>query len=169
MSVFTKLAVSDTLFTMVLPKRVLQTVLLSVISVTAVLLLFTACDDSASGEEEITQIEASENGSEDMKTDLWNKWVENLIIPETWVRSQRPYSEDKADGYSADAIKFTYQQNWQGKSLYLAHNFRDEDGDLMYEDIIFFFDNKYSNDDGYYIYYNTLPLKDDPPEEEDND
>ncbi len=153
---------------MVFHKKILQMLLLPVISVAAVL-LFLSCDDSASGEEDIEQIVASEKGDSDIKNSLWNKWAENLILPETWVRSPRPYSEDNEDGYTdTDAIFMTYQQNWQGKPIYLARNFRDEDGKILIEgDIIFFFDNKYSNDDGYYIYYNTLPLKDEPPEEDD--
>ena len=168
---FTKSDVSVKLISMLLSKRVLLTALLSVISMASVLLLFAACDDSAVADEEIEQIEAAETGSADRKAELWRKWTENLIIPETWVRSQRPYSEDKEDGYSADTISNTYQQNWQGKYIYLAYNFRNEDGNFLCGSdsyIIFFFDNKYSNDDGYYIYYNTLPLKDEPPEEDDD-
>ena len=164
MRAFTKSDVSAKLFTMVFHRKILLTVLLSM----SALLLFAACDDSASGEEKIDQIVAAETGSAEMKVYLWNKWSENFIVPETWVRSARPYSEDNPDGYKkTEAIFNTYQQNWQGKQLYLAHNFRDEGGNLMYEDIIFFFDNKFSNSDVYYIYYNLLPLRDEPPETDD--
>lgn len=166
MRAFTKSDVSAKLFTMVFHRKILLTVLLSM----SALLLFAACDDSASGEEEIDQIVAAETGSLEKKNELWYKWAENYLIPETWVRSERFYSETNKNGYYADAIRDGYRENWQGKHIYLAYNFKDEnENSLCGEDsyIIFFFDNKFSNSDGYYIYYNLLPLRDEPPETDD--
>ncbi len=122
------------------------------------ILLFTSCDDSSTEEEEVQQVEFTipEARADDRKA-LYNKW--NGTFPVNWTRSGTPYSSDSATAFSADVIINTYQKNWQGKWIYLAHNFKNEDGEKMYDDIIFFFDNMTSCIDGYYIYLNTLPLE----------
>ena len=136
---------------MIFRKKNLPLILLLFISV---LFSFGSCDDSASA----PQVEADEKGTDDEKRSLHGLW--KGTIPETWVRSDYAYSKDNGDGYSADVIVKTWQQNWEGKWLYLAHNFKNGKGEKMYGDIIFFFDNKSSCTDGYYIYLNTLPLED---------
>ncbi len=133
--------------------------LFSVIAAIPLFVRVTSCDYATSGsdEEEIEQIEATTRGTAAEQKALREKY--NGTIPVTWTRSKQPYSRDNADNYKVDVLHYLWRENWQGKHLYLAHNFKDEDGDLMYEDIIFYFDNKDSCADGYYIYLNTLPFE----------
>ncbi|MCR5621055.1 MAG: hypothetical protein K6G18_04290 [Treponema sp.] len=119
---------------------------------------FTSCDDSAAGSDEDTDEPAAltTDSSYEARLDLYTKW--KGIIPDGWTRSSRPYSEDNEKGYSADTLINTFMQSSNGKALYMAHNFKDEHGTTMYDDILFYFDYKANNPDGYYIYFNTLPI-----------
>ncbi len=121
--------------------------------------LFISCDDSSSTEEkEVEQVNATiPDASTNDKAALFEKW--DGTIPFNWTRSSNYYSQSNVDGYSADVIIQTYRENWEGKQIYLAHNFKNEDGQTMYEDIIFYFDNMSSCGDGYYIYLKTLPFE----------
>lgn len=120
---------------------------------------YVSCDDSAAGsdkeEEEPEAIIA--DSSYEGKRYLYEKW--KGIIPDGWIRSSRPYSEDNEKGYKAETLINTYTKSSNGKPLYLAHNFADEQENKMYDDIIFYFDYKAENPDGYYIYLNTLPIE----------
>lgn len=159
MRAFTKSDVSVRIISMVFAKKALLPLFLSVIAAIPLSVLVSACDDAASGSDEgaIEQIEAINTGSAAEQKALLEKY--NGTIPDTWTRSDRPYSRDNADRYGAEVLIYLWRENWQGKHLYLAHNFKDEDKAVMYEDIIFYFDNKDSCTDGYYIYLNTLPIE----------
>ena len=129
------------------------------------LFLCSSCSDSSSdSEDEVYQVEVVETGTSNEKKALQDKFSQyfDYKVPVTWTRSNRYYSQDDENGFSADVICNTYLQNWQGKWIYLARNFRNEDNEKMYDDIVFFFDNKDSCPDGYYIYLNTLT----PPSED---
>ena len=153
---------------MIFTKKALLPLFFSVIAAIPLFVLVNACDDSASesNEDEINQIEPpiQDLPSEEIM-ELRKKY--SWIVPTSWTRSERAYSSDDKDGYIADAFVKTWQQNWQGKNLYLARNFKDKDGKLLCEEkdekgnvnIIFYFDNKDSCQDGYYIYLNTLPVE----------
>ncbi len=133
-----------------------------------ILLLCGSCDDSGSKEEEeVYQIKVEETGTSSELSALRQKFSQYFDSkqPLTWTRSSSYYSKDNENGFSADAICNTYQQNWQGKWIYLAHDFKNEDGEKMYDDIIFFFDNKENCTDGYYIYLNTLTPQSDSDED----
>ncbi|MBQ9539032.1 MAG: hypothetical protein IJU95_07150 [Treponema sp.] len=138
-------------------KKALAAIVISS-SILALPLICASCDDSASSsDEEIEQVEAKDKGSRDEINDLRSKY--DWSLPENWIRSHTYYSADNVNGYDADVINFTFQQNWQGKNLYLARNFKKENGEILVNgDIIFYFDDKLENSDGYYIYYNKLPL-----------
>ena len=118
-------------------KRLFRCVLFSIVPM---LLLCTACDDSASSkDDDIEQVAVPQtNASYDDALALFRKW--NGTVPSGWTRSSRYYSADNQTGFSADVFYSYLPSNWQGKQLHLAHNFKDEDGNVMYEDIIFFFD-----------------------------